>query len=75
MRAADGFSCDADTLNAHIRTLNEWIRELAEEEQVGYADTARLLCDRDGALLPPYDCGDGIHLTNEAYKKILAYFS
>ncbi len=75
VRAADGFSCDTDTLNAHIRTLNEWIRELARAEGVGYADTARLLCDRDGSLLQAYDCGDGIHLTNEAYKKILAYFS
>ncbi|MBQ9784362.1 MAG: hypothetical protein IJW29_02570 [Clostridia bacterium] len=75
VRASEAFSVDADTLNAHIRTLNGWICALAAEERIGYADTASLLCDRYGALRADYDCGDGIHLTNGAYEKILAYFS
>ena len=41
-----------------------------------YADITHLcapLRDADGALASPYDSGDGIHLTNAAYKKILFY--
>lgn len=71
--AADNFSCDTPTLNAHIRTLNGWISELAREEGLRYADTASVLRGTDGALLAKYDVGDGIHLSNEAYKEILAY--
>ena len=73
VRASDNFSCDTPTLNAHIRTLNGWISELARAEGLRYADTASVLRGTDGALLAKYDVGDGIHLTNEAYKEILAY--
>ncbi len=73
VRTSEGFSCDVATLNAHIVTLNAWISELARDTGSQYADTASVLRASDGSLLPQYDSGDGIHLTNEAYKRILAY--
>ncbi|MBQ9774010.1 MAG: SGNH/GDSL hydrolase family protein [Clostridia bacterium] len=73
VRRADGYSVDVDTLNAHIDTLNACIRNLAQKKGVEYIDTAHLLKDTDGRLLEKYDCGDGIHLRNEAYQRILVY--
>ena len=50
------------------------IASLAEEYQnVAYVNTAALLADASGALNAAYDVGDGIHLTNEAYRIILAF--
>ncbi len=74
VRASTGFSVDVKTLSAHICTLNQKIAQLAYKNGVRYADTASLLCDADGLLRAEYDSGDGIHLTNQAYRVILAYF-
>jgi hypothetical protein len=73
VRAATGFSVDVNTLNAHINRINEQIRQIAAREQVDFADTASVLRDRDGLLAEFFDAGDGIHLTNEAYRRILSY--
>ena len=68
------FKKDVQTVNSHIRTLNQEIKKIASQhEGVRYADTASVLQDTDGSLLAKYDAGDGIHLTNEAYEKILLY--
>ena len=67
------FSVDLDTLNTHIRTINEWTEELAEEYGIGYLNTAEILCDENGRLQKSYQNGDGHHLTAEAYRKILYY--
>lgn len=67
------FSVDLDTLNAHIRTINIWTEELAEEYGIGYLNTAEILCDENGRLRMDYQNGDGHHLTAEAYRKILYY--
>lgn len=75
VRASMGYSVDVDTLNTHIRTLNTWIKELSVQEKTDFVDTASVLRDQNGALLPQYDAGDGIHLTNEAYRQILSYLS
>lgn len=70
------FSKDVQTVNAHIQELNGQIREIAGQyEAVRYADTASVLRDAEGRLLPEYDSGDGIHLTNQAYLRILDYLT
>ena len=70
----DCFSLPVHTLNAQIATLNGHIESLSKEyENVDYINTAVLLADASGALSPEYDIGDGIHLTNEAYRIILRF--
>ena len=68
------FSLPTDELNKQINTLNVHIAALAKEyENVDYINTAALLRSESGALSPTYDIGDGIHLTNDAYRTILAF--
>ena len=68
------FSLPVSEINAQIDNLNMHIASLAEEYQnVAYVNTAALLADASGALNAAYDVGDGIHLTNEAYRIILAF--
>ena len=70
----DCFSSSVCTLNAQIATLNGHIASLSKEyENVDYINTASLLADEGGALSPDYDIGDGVHLTNEAYRIILRF--
>lgn len=70
------FSLPAPTLNAYIEVLNARLAELCmSADGVFFADTARLLRDASGSLKKEYDTGDGIHLTNEAYRQILSYLS
>ena len=68
------FSLPTDELNKQINALNAHIAALAKEyENVDYINTAALLTSESGALSPTYDIGDGIHLTNDAYRTILAF--
>lgn len=68
------FSAPVSKLNAQIQALNAHIASLSQEyENVVYINTAALLSDASGALLSGYDIGDGIHLTNEAYRIILSH--
>lgn len=67
------YTVDQRTLNRYIDTINSWTLELASEEGLRYLNTAEALKDNDGFLRLDYQCGDGHHLTTEAYRKILAY--
>lgn len=70
----DCFSAPVPKLNAQIQALNAHIASLSQEyENVVYINTSALLSDASGALLSDYDIGDGIHLTNEAYRIILSH--
>ncbi len=70
------FSLPVCEINAQIDNLNKHVASLAEEYQnVEYVNTAALLFDANGALNTAYDVGDGIHLTNEAYRIILSFLS
>ena len=70
----DCFSLSKEELNKQIESLNAYILSLSKEyENVDYINTAELLADASGALSPEYDIGDGIHLTNEAYRIILRF--
>lgn len=68
------WSVDGKTISNYTRTLNAWLSELAQEYQnVRYIDTASVLTGADGCLVPSYDfSGDGIHLSSEAYRRILS---
>jgi lysophospholipase L1-like esterase len=67
------WSVDGKTVSDYTRILNGWLVEIAQmREDVRYIDTASVLTDGDGCLHPTYDfSGDGIHLTADAYRKIL----
>lgn len=68
------FSAHTQEVNRQISDLNSHISSLAKEYQsIEYVNTATLLTDADGALNAAYDVGDGIHLTNEAYRIILTF--
>ena len=67
------YSVDASTLNRYINIINDWTLELASEEGLRYLNTAETLKDNNGFLKLDYQCGDGHHLTTEAYRKILTY--
>lgn len=68
------FSLSKGELNQQICNLNVHIEKLAQEyENTEYINTAALLFDASGALSATFDSGDGIHLTNEAYRMILAF--
>ena len=70
----DCFSLPKTELNKQIESLNAYILALSKEyENIDYINTAVLLADASGALSPEYDIGDGIHLTNEAYRIILRF--
>ena len=57
--------------NEKIMTANAWIYEIAEEMGLRYIDTNSSLKDEDGWLPEAYQNGDGLHLTPEAFKKVL----
>jgi lysophospholipase L1-like esterase len=68
------FSLPKEELNRQIESLNTQISALSKEyENVAYVNTSALLADASGALLSNYDIGDGIHLTDEAYRIILTF--
>lgn len=67
------YSVDVKKLNEHINTINSWSFELAEEEGLGYLNTAEILKNEAGELRPELQAGDGHHLTAEAYTEILNY--
>ena len=68
------FTLAPSELNRNIEELNARISSITQEyESVEYINTSVLLVDKSGALSPAYDAGDGIHLTNDAYRIILAF--
>ena len=60
-------------LNKYIDTLNEWTRELADDNGYGYLNTSEILKNEEGALRDELQVGDGYHLTRAAYEEILYY--
>lgn len=68
------FSESSATVNEAIRTLNARIASAcADWGDATYLDTSHLLLDASGGLDRQYDVGDGIHLTNAAYQRLLAF--
>ena len=73
--ACDAWKESGEEICEYTRTLNQWLLEIAAaHENVRVVDTASVLTDANGCLHASYDYnGDGIHLTTEAYEKILHY--
>lgn len=60
--------------NQKIDRANLWVKELAEEHGLKYLDTQSILKDSEGNLRRELcNSEDGIHLTREAYIRILSY--
>jgi len=74
VRRAESFGCDAATLNSYITALNKCLRDFSKTtDGVSFLDTASVLRDESGYLKKNYDAGDGIHLSNDAYREILRF--
>lgn len=56
-----------------IDRANEWIAELAKQNDVRYLDTASALKNAKGCLDSKYDSGDGLHLNADGYNAMLTY--
>ena len=68
------FQRDSTAVNEAIRALNARLSSAcADWGDVTYLDTAHLFVDASGGLDRIYDVGDGIHLSNEAYRRLLAF--
>ena len=70
------FSESKGAINAYIEALNTSLSELSSEiDGITLVNTATILRDEHGSLKKEYDLGDGIHLTNEAYREILRHLA
>ena len=54
-----------------IERANGWIREVCEEENVGYIDTYSVIVGENGYLPDEYQNDEYLHLTAAAYKAII----
>lgn len=64
--------------NERIREYNAAAREMCEAiegEEIYYLDIQDILSDEDGYLLPECDSGDGMHLSQMAYTRLLSYIT
>ncbi|HHU22736.1 MAG TPA: hypothetical protein GXZ52_04870 [Clostridiales bacterium] len=59
--------------NEKITAANGWILALAEELGVRYLDSASVITGPDGFLPDEYQNGDGIHLNEAGFSRILDY--
>ena len=59
--------------NESINKLNEWAKQIAVDCSARYLDTQSILKGEDGAMLPKYSEGDGVHMNAAAYEKIVEY--
>ena len=67
------YSVDAATLCEYIETINSWTLSLAHSEGLRYLNTAEVLKDGEGFLMPEYCADDCYHLNTAAYEAILLY--
>lgn len=67
------YSVDLRGLNSCIDTVNCWAYEFASERGFAFLDTGSVLKNENNELKYEYQCGDGYHLTTEAYRVILQY--
>lgn len=59
--------------NSRIDNANEWVKQIAEQNNLRYLDTASILKDSSGNLKSEYDNGDGLHMTASGYQALLDY--
>ncbi|MDE5577559.1 MAG: hypothetical protein K2J11_09250 [Oscillospiraceae bacterium] len=64
--------------NERIRDYNAAAKEMCEAiegEEIYYLDIQDILSDEEGYLLPECDSGDGMHLSQMAYTRLLSYIT
>lgn len=64
--------------NERIREYNQAAKEMCEgvtDKEIYYFDIQDILSDEEGYLLPECDGGDGMHLSEMAYIRMLSYIS
>lgn len=64
--------------NERIREYNAAAKEMCEAvegEEIYYLDIQDILSDEEGYLLPECDSGDGMHLSQMAYTRLLSYIT
>ncbi len=59
--------------NARINQANEWICQLAQDNEIHFLYTAAALKDENGYLNPDYAAEDGINLDASGYRTVLKY--
>jgi lysophospholipase L1-like esterase len=67
------FGQGAVAVNGYIRRINEMLPAIAAQYDAYVVDTASVLYDERGNLRADDQAGDGIHLSAEAYRRILHY--
>lgn len=67
------FGQGAAAVNGYIRRINEMLPAIAAQYDAYVVDTASVLYDERGNLRADDQAGDGIHLSAEAYRRILHY--
>ena len=64
---------DNGSNNYNICIGNIWIAQLAQMYGAKYLDLWSVFADEDGCLPEQYNSGDGLHITGEAYVKLVDY--
>ena len=59
--------------NSSINRLNQWLKDIAYEQQLPYLDTQSILKNNNGGMKEEYSEGDGVHMNELAYEAILQY--
>lgn len=62
-----------DITNEKIDLANKWIEQLAEEYGLKYLHTNPTLKGEDGYLVQSYQNGDGLHLQQSGFNKVLQF--
>ena len=63
----------ATVSNEKIDYYNEYLYDLAAEEDCYYLDIQGALKDEEGQMMKQYDSGDGLHYNQNGYTDIIAY--
>lgn len=72
---SDRFAAQIPALdNEIIDHYNALLFQYASQNGYYYMNTTELMKDEEGALLPQYDAGDGLHFTPTAYNDLLEYY-
>ena len=53
--------------------INQWLKDIANEQQLPYLDTQSILKNNNGGMKEEYSEGDGVHMNELAYEAILQY--
>ena len=70
---AASYAHQKDINNTKINAANGWIERIAEDTGVRFLNSRECLVGADGYLPESSQNGDGLHLTGEAFTKVMQY--